>query len=45
MTPCPHTAPAPVFNASGEPVRLICACGREWRVLPIELEIHTRRPR
>ena len=36
---CTHEDAAVVMNAVGEPVRLICPCGREWRVLPIEWEV------
>jgi len=36
---CTHPSPAPVFNATGEPVRLICSCGREWRVIPVEMKV------
>lgn len=36
---CTHRAAEPVFNEAGEPVRLICPCGREWRVLPIEMQV------
>lgn len=39
MNACAHTTPALVHNASGEPVRLLCPCGREWRVLPIEMKV------
>lgn len=33
---CDHAAAAQVHNGAGEPVRLICPCGREWRCLPAE---------
>lgn len=33
---CAHASPAVVHNAAGEPVRLVCGCGRNWRVLPVE---------
>lgn len=36
MTTCDHAAAAQVHNGAGEPVRLICPCGRVWRVLPVE---------
>lgn len=36
---CAHANLSPVFNAAGEPVRLLCQCGREWRVLPIEMTV------
>lgn len=39
MTACSHEAAAVVKNATGEPVRLICPCGREWRILPVEWEV------
>lgn len=42
MTTCTHREPVLVFNAAEEPVRLNCACGREWRVIPLEWEIEIR---
>lgn len=39
MTACAHDRAEIVLNASGEPVRLLCPCGREWRVLPIEMTV------
>lgn len=39
MTNCGHASPSVVTNAAGEPVRLICPCGREWRVIPIEMKV------
>lgn len=36
---CMHPSPALVLNAVGEPVRLLCRCGREWRILPIEMKV------
>lgn len=39
MTACAHSIPDLVLNADGEPVRLICSCGREWRVIPIEMKV------
>lgn len=44
MSTCDHSSATPVLNASGEPVRLICLCGREWRVLPIELKVLVTPP-
>lgn len=38
-TRCAHASPVVVHNAVGEPVRLVCACGRNWRVLPIEWDV------
>lgn len=42
--PCAHTSPAGAHNATGEPVRLICACGRNWRVLPTEWDVQVTTP-
>lgn len=36
---CAHPTPEVITNADGEPVRLLCPCGREWRVLPIEMKV------
>jgi hypothetical protein len=37
--PCTHAAATVVVNAALEPVRLRCPCGREWRVVPAELDL------
>jgi hypothetical protein len=39
MTACAHDRAEIVLNAAGEPVRLLCPCGREWRVVPIEWDV------
>lgn len=33
-TTCPHEATAVIRNAAGTPVRVWCACGQDWRVIP-----------
>jgi hypothetical protein len=35
-TSCDHRSPAVVHNARRQPVRLVCSCNTEWRVVPID---------
>lgn len=35
-TRCFHAEPALVHNAQRVPVRLVCSCGEEWRVVPVD---------
>lgn len=44
MSQCTHETADVVLNGSGEPVRLICRCGREWRLLPVELRVTVSPP-